>query len=162
MEAKYEFGFIGTGHMGGALLRGIAQTVPADEIILSDGIPSKAQFFADELDCETGTNDDAAQAKYIVLGVKPQMLRDMLKGIYPTLSARQDRYVLISMAAGVSMDTIRSMLGLDCPVIRIMPNTAAEVGQAVIMLAHDSRVQTDEAEYVKKVQIGRASCRERV
>ncbi len=142
--ANYEFGFIGTGSMGGALARAAAKAVDPARIILSNRTPQKAEQLAERLGCAHGGNENAAKARFIMLGVKPQMMADMLAGIAPVLAARQDRFVLVSMAAGLTMAQIAAMAGGDYPVIRIMPNTPAEIGRGVILMDADERVTEGE------------------
>jgi pyrroline-5-carboxylate reductase len=64
------------------------------------------------------------------LGVKPYLMADMLEKIQPFLA--QARPVLITMAAGLTMERIREMAGGDYPVIRIMPNTPSAIGEGMI------------------------------
>ena len=61
-------------------------------------------------------------------------MADMLAGIAPVLKARQGGFVLVSMAAGLSCQSIADMAGGDYPVIRIMPNTPAAIGQGVVQV----------------------------
>ena len=131
---NYKLGFIGVGNMGGALLRAALKTVPADDIAISGRDPIKTHNIAKELDCAAiDANGLAASSKYIFLGVKPQSMESVLKGIAGVLSARTDRFILVSMAAGLSMKTIRNMAGGDYPIIRIMPNTPVSVGEGMIL-----------------------------
>lgn len=53
----------------------------------------------------------------IFLGVKPQMMADMLAGIAPILAKRSGRFVLVTMAAGLSMARVREMAGGAYPII---------------------------------------------
>ncbi|MCI5667766.1 MAG: pyrroline-5-carboxylate reductase, partial [Oscillospiraceae bacterium] len=87
-----------------------------------------------QLGCQAGDNAAvAANCQYIFLGVKPQGMAAMLADIAPVLAARTDRFVLVTMAAGLTMDQIRSMAGGSYPVIRIMPNTPASIGAGMIL-----------------------------
>ena len=62
-------------------------------------LQEKAQALANELGCAAGDNAEvAAESEYIFLGVKPQMMADMLLGIAPALAARTDRFVLATLA----------------------------------------------------------------
>ena len=142
--SNYEYGFIGTGNMGGALAKAAAKAVDPKRILLANRTKEKAQRLAERLGCAWGVNEDAAGARFIMLGVKPQMMADMLKGIAPILAARQDRFVLVSMAAGLTMETICAMAGGDYPVIRIMPNTPVEIGKGVVLYDANDRVTADE------------------
>ena len=127
------FGFIGTGNMGGALARGAAKTMAGDSVFLADGNMAKAQALADQLGCRAVTVAEAASCGYVFLGVKPQHLPGLMQDLAPILAARDEEFVLVSMAAGVAMADIRRMAGGDYPVIRIMPNTPAAVGSGVIL-----------------------------
>ena len=55
----------------------------------------------------------------------------VLAELAPILAGRRDRFILCSMAAGLSMDQLLEMAGGDFPVIRILPNTPAAIGQGV-------------------------------
>ena len=136
------FGFIGTGNMGGALAKAAAKTMAGSDIFLSNKTQSKAERLASELGCQAVTKAEAAGCGYIFLGVKPQMMAGMLAEIAPVLAERTDRFILVSMAAGLTMADIRSLAGGDYPVIRIMPNTPVAVGQGVIL--YDSVDVTEE------------------
>ena len=58
----------------------------------------------------------ARDGKYIFLGVKPQMMEGLLSEIAPVLAARTDRFVLVTMAAGLTMERIAAMAGGAYPV----------------------------------------------
>lgn len=139
------FSFIGTGNMGGALARAAAQKLAASDILLANRTAAKAHALAEQLGCAVGTNEDAAaEGKYIFLGVKPQMMRGMLEGIAPVLKARNDRFILVTMAAGLTMAQISVMAGGDYPVIRIMPNTPCAVGAGVVLYDSNALVTAEE------------------
>ena len=141
---KYRYGIIGTGNMGVALARALAKKVPAERKILSNRTPEKAQKLADELGAACGSNRDAAaMAQCILLAVKPQVMPAVLADLQPILAERED-VLLVTMAAGKTMKSVCTMAGRQCPVIRIMPNTPAEIGRGVILTARNSLVD-DEA-----------------
>ncbi|MBQ8026129.1 MAG: pyrroline-5-carboxylate reductase [Oscillospiraceae bacterium] len=141
----YTLGFIGTGNMGGALAAAAAKATAPAGILLANRTEAKAKALAEALGCAWGTNAQAAQAKYILLGVKPQMMAQAVASIVPALKQRSDRYILVSMAAGLTTEGIRAMTGLeDCPVIRIMPNTPAAIGKGVVLCCRNDRVTPEE------------------
>ena len=128
------FGFIGTGNMGGAVARAIRRTQMGSQILLSNRSPEKARILAEELEAKVTDNLTVAQhANYIFLGVKPQMMADMLAEIAPVLAGRQDRFLMVSMAAGLTIVRIQEMAGGNYPTIRIMPNTPVSVGEGMIL-----------------------------
>lgn len=147
MENNKIFGFIGTGNMGGALARAVRKTTDGRRILLANRSPEKSRLLAQELDACTENNQSLArQADYIFLGVKPQMMADMLSEIAPVLTRRQNRFVLVTMAAGLTISRIREMAGGDYPVIRIMPNTPVAIGEGMTLYACSPNVTAEESE----------------
>lgn len=128
------FGFIGTGNMGSALAKAAVKTVDPISVVLSNRTMEKARILAEELNCRYAQTDFIAQtSSFVFLGVKPQNMRQLLEELAPILAARTDRFVLVSMAAGLTMADIRAMAEGDYPVIRIMPNTPVSVGEGIIL-----------------------------
>ena len=126
-----KIGFIGTGNMGAAITSAVAGE--GRELLLANRTPAKAQALAEQLGARVVKNPEAAgESDLLFLGVKPQMMGDMLDDIAPILRTRTDRFVLVTMAAGLTCDTIRDMAGGDYPVIRIMPNTPCAIGKGVV------------------------------
>ena len=137
------FGFIGCGNMGGALACAARKAVPGQDILLSNRTPEKALALADRLQARAVDNHEAARrSDYLFLGVKPQMMAGMLSDIAPVLAAREAPCVLVTMAAGLSMAAVRRMAGVDFPMIRVMPNTPAAIGEGVLLCCSDGA--TDE------------------
>lgn len=132
--ANYTFGFIGTGNMGSALAKAAVKNVSPAKIILSNRTAARAEALAAQLSCAAGdVRTAAAQSDYIILGVKPQMMAGLLEDLAPVLAQRGDPFVLVTMAAGLTMERIAAMAGGDYPVIRIMPNTPCAVGAGVVL-----------------------------
>lgn len=142
------FGFIGVGNMGGALAEAVCRKYPPEKIFLSNRTAAKADILAKKLGCHISDNESIASAcRYIFLGVKPQTLPPLLAGLRPIFKNRKEkgeRFSLISMAAGVSLDHISKMLGFDLPVIRIMPNIPVSVGAGMILYAANKHVLQNE------------------
>ncbi len=141
---NYRLGFIGVGNMGGALARAAGRSTK--QILLCDHEAEKAASLAREIGCEFGDIRSAAlECQYLFLGVKPQMMAEMLDSIKKPLAAHED-VILVSMAAGLSIATIRKMAGSNYKVIRIMPNLPVSVGKGEILYTT--------SENVSKVEIG--------
>ena len=133
------FGFIGCGNMGGALASAVAKSKMPKKILLCDVCAEKAETLAKKLGAEAVTLDEvAAKATYIFLGVKPQGFEGLFDTIRPILQKRPDRFVLVSMAAGISIDAVEKFAACRPAVIRIMPNMAASVGKGMILCASNA------------------------
>ena len=142
------FGFIGTGNMGSAMARAARKQLPGGEILLANRTAAKAEALAAELGCAAADNRTAAaQSKYLFLGVKPQMIAEMLSDIAPVLAARQDRFFLVSIAAGLTAARIRELAGGDYPVIRILPNTPAAIGAGMVFYTAGPDVPAEDLDF---------------
>ena len=129
-------GFLGCGNMGGAIARAVCKATEPENVFLANRTAAKAETLAAELGCQTATNAEVAgDCDLIFLAVKPQMMEAMLEPLRFILAERTKRFVLCTMAAGLPMARIQEMAGSDCPVIRIMPNMPAAVGEGVIFYA---------------------------
>jgi pyrroline-5-carboxylate reductase len=140
-----KFGFIGTGNMGGALAGAVAKRVGGENMLLADYFQAKAEEMAEKLGAKAADNMTvAAECDYVFLGVKPQMMAGVLAGIAPVLTEREKRVILVTMAAGLTMETICEMAGGAYPVIRLMPNTSAAIGEGMILYTANELVTETE------------------
>ena len=136
-----KIGFIGTGNMGGALARAAARS--SHSLYLTDGLRVKAEALASELGAiATDTSRILAECDAVLLGVKPQTLPSLAETIRPILAARSTPILLISMAAGVTLEVLEGLLGKH-PIIRMMPNTPAGVGEGMIVWCASEDVTED-------------------
>jgi pyrroline-5-carboxylate reductase len=146
---------LGAGSMGGAILRGLVaaglteggvtatnrSVAKAAELAELDGVTSVA------LEVNPAGNTDAASAADIVLvGVKPAMVPDLLDEIAPHL---RPGAIVVSLAAGVTLDTFAAYLGEGVSTLRSMPNTPSLVGQGVTGLAAGSAASADDVAVVR-------------
>lgn len=144
----FEFGFIGCGNMGSALAIAASKKLSGKQIILSNRTVSKAQKLAEKIGAEIGNNIEVAEkSHYIFLGVKPQMMAEALSSVSSALKTRNDRFILVTMAAGLTITKIKELSGGDYPVIRIMPNTPSAIGEGVIQYACDDKITEEEKAY---------------
>ncbi|HEX6591995.1 MAG TPA: pyrroline-5-carboxylate reductase [Moraxellaceae bacterium] len=122
-----KIGFIGAGNMASALAGGLLARgwSPAD-IGLSDAQPAALQPHA-ERGLFTTTDNQALldHADVLVLAVKPQVMAQVLKPLAAT--AQQKKPLVISIAAGLPVDSLWRWLGGPLPLVRAMPNTPALV-----------------------------------
>ncbi|ETA67700.1 MAG: pyrroline-5-carboxylate reductase [Methanolobus sp.] len=146
LEGK-KLGFIGTGKMGSALIKGICNA----------GLFSPSGVYAsdlyepslDELKQSAGVNvstDNAAtviNSDIIVLAVKPQILKKVIAGIKEDIGSDK---LVISIAAGVKLADIEREFNEGTRVIRVMPNIAATVAEAASAITQGSNASKEDAE----------------
>ena len=131
-----KYGFIGCGNMGGAIAKALAKKTTDFAITDRSG---KARTLAAELGCAYADSANIAMnAERIFLAVKPQMMAGVLANLRPIL--REKKPLLITMAAGLTMQQIQEMAGATLPVIRIMPNTPVAVGKGLTLYCANNMV----------------------
>ena len=136
-----KIGFLGCGSMGGAIARAVSQVTK--DIVLTDR-SGRGKALADHLGVAYGSAKEIGRdCDWIFLAVKPQMMEAALSPIRESLQEKKP--LLVTMAAGLSMEKIETMAGGDLPVIRIMPNTPAMVGAGMTQYCCNSLV-TEENE----------------
>lgn len=129
-----EVGFIGTGNMGGALVRAACKAYAPEKIWIANRTEAKSRALSEEAGCCVSNAAQIAQnCDFVFLGVKPQGMGDLLAELAPILKERKDTFTLVSMAAGLEISTLQAMAGGTYPVIRMMPNTPVAVGEGVIL-----------------------------
>lgn len=146
-------GFIGCGNMARSLIGGlIADGHPAARISAAD--PDAAQRERiQRFDIELlGDNNEVIRgADVIVLAVKPQVLPAVVRAAAPSLTQRKP--LLISIAAGIRLATLRRCVGEDLPAVRVMPNTPSliQAGASALFAGPDvTQEQRDLAEGIMR------------
>jgi len=134
-------GFIGAGNMAEALIKGIlsVKLYKPKDVFVSDIKAERLQHLTKEYKVAAADNAQlAANVDVLVLSVKPQNMSDALKSIKNSL--KQDS-LIISIAAGKKISSISSILG-DRPIIRVMPNTPALIGQGISALFANEKAES--------------------
>ncbi len=145
-------GFLGAGNMGEAMIKGLLQTglVPAASIAATDVRADRLQQVAKEYGIRAASSnvDLVSEADVVILAVKPQIMGAVLKEIS---SAVDRRKLLISIAAGVSVATLRAGLGKPARLIRVMPNTPALVLEGVTAIARAEGLEAGDLEMAQEL-----------
>jgi pyrroline-5-carboxylate reductase len=140
MEVCMNIGFIGTGNLGGAIIRALSG---------QDGLTlyglNRTRTALQELARETGLvpcadiRELAGSADCIVLAVKPQQAHAVWPELVPALTGDK---CLVSLAAGLTRESLRRSTGGICPVVRAMPNSPVLIRQGVTALCFDDATLT--------------------
>ena len=133
------YGFLGCGNMGGALVKALSRVTK--DITITDR-SGKAKELARELGIRYGSAEEiAASCDRIFLAVKPHMMADLLTPLQEILQRRKP--LLITMAAGLTVARIEELAGGKLPVIRIMPNTPVAVGKGMTQYCRNELVDEE-------------------
>ncbi|MDR0322991.1 MAG: pyrroline-5-carboxylate reductase [Treponema sp.] len=150
---------IGSGNMGFALMKGASNSAPGMKIIFTDTEIEKAMNAADSLGAEIAkTNIEAVKkCDYIFLAVKPQILPLVFAEIAGVIGERIGSGlspVIVSMAAGWSIEKIQTVIGHKMPVVRILPNTPALIGKGMTAFVSSPEVPAEKKSELKKILAG--------
>jgi pyrroline-5-carboxylate reductase len=136
LAPETRLGVIGAGAMGGALLRGVlASGVASTNVWAATKSQPSARAVASEFGVAAHTTyaELTPSSDIMLLAVKPAQVEAAL-GELSRAGLRPDTLV-ISIAAGVSIERIEKALGAANPVVRAMPNTPAFVGRGMTAIA---------------------------
>ena len=142
--------FIGAGNMAGAIIKGLIDNhYPASAIRATTRSTASAASASQQLGIAVSTDNHAAipWADVVVLAVKPQMLQPLCKDLQPLLGQQ----LIVSVAAGISSDSINRWLGGNRAIVRSMPNTPSQVGVGASGLFSNAQVSGPERELVEQI-----------
>ena len=129
------FCIIGSGNMGSALINGlIASGHSPERIIACDADRNKLDQLQKSLKIDVNTDNLSAvqQADIVILAVKPQIIKAVVEPLAAIIINRKP--LVISIAAGITLDLLQQWLSNDTPIVRAMPNTAAQIQQSMTVL----------------------------
>ncbi len=143
-------GFIGCGNMASAIIKGLvsSELFPCDEIAVFDTDNSKIDYL-----CETygvkafsSSKQIAHECDNVVLSVKPNVIPVVLKQTGETL--KQSNPLILSIAAGKTLNELMSYLPYEAKIARIMPNINAKVQCAVSAYCLNENTNEKDKEFV--------------
>ncbi len=138
--------FIGAGNMANSIIGGLINTgYPASSIIASDPNTDVLVKLHDQLGIQTESDNAKAcsQADIVVLAVKPQVMKSVTQALQTALDHRP---LVISIAAGISINSLSEWLGEGTAIVRCMPNTPALVKQGATGLYANHQVSEAQKE----------------
>ncbi|WP_018983268.1 pyrroline-5-carboxylate reductase [Salinimonas chungwhensis] len=147
--------FIGAGNMSRSIISGLIHSgYDKAHILASNPFTEQLEALEKDFGIQTSlSNDDAcAFADAIVLSVKPQIMEEMCKELRENNNL--EGKLFISIAAGLTVDRLKEMLGGDYPIVRVMPNTPALLGKGMSGLYAEDNISNEDRQYVEDVMNG--------
>ncbi len=150
-----KIGFIGTGNMGTPLIKGVIRSGAAvpGEIYIFDVDRSKAEAISKETGVKLAKDNCelVRTCDYIVLAVKPIFVKHVLEEIKGVFS--EDK-ILVSIAVGITSNSLKSILGENRKIVRTMPNLPVLVGEGMTLVCLDKSLNDSEKAAVKSLFAG--------
>ena len=139
---------IGTGAMGGAIIRAVCNKFDPNNITVSNRTLEKGKSFANETGCRFADNnkDCIKDAKYIFIAVKPAFLSDLFAEIKNDIPSDA---VVISMAAGVKIEKLESFA--KARYVRITPNVPAQIAKGMTALSCNDNINSEELSDITEI-----------
>jgi pyrroline-5-carboxylate reductase len=153
------WGFIGAGKMASALIHGMlrAGIAPAGAIFASDPLPAARSTLATDAGITVleSNLEVVKHSNVLILAVKPQSMNHVLAELRPAVAPE---HLVVSIAAGITIDSIVHGLGRHSRVIRVMPNTPALVGEGISAFAPGGGARPEDNDLVEAFlgSVGRA------
>ncbi|MCG8424152.1 MAG: pyrroline-5-carboxylate reductase [Proteobacteria bacterium] len=148
MKFDKTIGFLGAGNMAEALIRGLVEAISPDHVAASAPRQERVIELAERYGIfATQSNAELAErSNVLVLSVKPQIMERVLLEVVHHV---RDDALIISVAAGVPIESIESQLRGNCRVIRAMPNTPALVQSGATAIAPGLHATDDDLELAR-------------
>ena len=146
-----EIGFIGAGKMGGAIMRRLVnqKLLPPSKIWICDRLPERMEPLKEMgINLSFSIQEVAQKTTFIILAVKPQDIKEVLKELRPNI---RSSHLLISIAAGITTNYIIGLLKKKIPVVRVMPNTAALIGESISAFSSSRKLTPSQLILIKKL-----------
>lgn len=147
-----KIGMIGCGKMAQALARGFvsAGVCSIDQLVGYDLDPQTSEHWREDLGGSLASSNAEVvrQADVLFLAVKPQAMNGVLEEIKSVVTTSQ---VIVSIAAGIKIAPLTSVLGSDKRIIRVMPNTPCLVGAAASGLSAGGSATSDDVALVQRL-----------
>jgi pyrroline-5-carboxylate reductase len=151
MKIEGTVGFLGTGNMAEALIRGLLHSgvVGASQVVGSDPRTERCQEMTEKYKIAVGTDnvDVARRSDILILSVKPQVMSKVLDEVAPHVHPNA---LVISIAAGIPIAAIEAKLP-KARVVRTMPNTPALVGAGATAVAAGGHATPDDLQSAKRI-----------
>ncbi len=140
-----KIGFIGMGNMGTAILEGLLKERKPEDMIFTAAHKEKMEAVTARTGVPHAASNRACaeQAEYLILAVKPQYFDAIFAEIREGLRPGQ---IVISLAPGLTIESLGERLGGDVRVVRAMPNTPALLGEGMTGAAWKEGALTCEEE----------------
>lgn len=147
----FKLGFIGAGNMAGAIISSIVKNnlyFPEDISICEKNEVKRAEYAKKGFSIAEDEADLVRRSNFVFLAVKPADLREVLEKIAPHITINN---VIVSIVAGASISLIKSVIGTDCKVVRVMPNMPLTVGKGAVAIAYEMPITYKEFTSVKHI-----------
>ena len=147
-----KIGFIGAGNMAGAIIGGIVKSnlVKPENVIASAKTMANLERLQQEYNISVtlDSKEVVKNSDIVFMAVKPNIFDGVLEGVADLID---DKKIIVSIAAGKSIEAIENIIGSDKKIVRTMPNTPALVNEGMSALCPNKNIEDEELKIVKDI-----------
>ncbi|KAK9956983.1 hypothetical protein ABG768_014681 [Culter alburnus] len=146
---QLKIGFIGAGNMAFGIAQGIIASgkIPPSNIIISAPSTNNLPRFQERGVSVTHSNEEVVErSRLVFLAVKPHLVPKVLNGISRNVT---QEHIIVSMAAGITLETLEELLPAGTRVVRMMPNLPCVLLEGALLLASGSCAGEEEETLLK-------------
>ena len=146
---KPKLAIVGAGKMGEAIISGFLKSGEYDpqDIQVFEILKSRREYIGQtyNVKCVGDSKEAVSFADLTIVAVEPRHMKEALEQIAPAMKPGK---IVVSIAAGVTLEFVRKYLPKDVPVVRVMPNITCRVGEAMIVVCPSENTKKEELEMV--------------
>lgn len=146
-----KFGFIGVGNMATAIISGMLKNdfVQSSSIYIFDPDENKCSDFKSKgVNVCCNNTEVVSNSDIITVAVKPQNYAEVLQQFQDIDCSEK---IFVSIAAGISINFVRSQLKQNTKVVRVMPNTPLLLSKGATAICPSTDMKEDEFEPIKNM-----------
>ena len=150
---KSKIGIIGTGNMGGAIIRGISDSACLKEFSLeiydidTESV-KKALSCNERIKASASVAELVADSDIIIIAVKPDIYHSVLDEMKSAVSSSK---IIVSIAAGLSISFVEDFFNLPVKVVRTMPNTPLLAGEGMTAVCGGNHASPEDVSQIVKI-----------
>lgn len=144
---QHQYGFIGMGNMGFAILNGLLGKTSPKQITFYERFKERMEDVSARTDIIPSQSiaECVKTSSYVVMAVKPQQYDAAIAELREAIAEDQ---IIISIAPGITIADLSGRIGKPCRIVRAMPNTPALVGMGMTGVAYDTSLFDEEEKEV--------------
>ena len=147
-----KIGFIGAGNMGSAIIKGLirSESLSEVEINIFDVDVKKSEELSKEYDVNSLQNEIEVSdiSDILILSVKPNIYNSILEKIKDRIGESK---IIVTIAAGINIENIEKIVGKDKKIVRLMPNTPAQVFEGMTAVVFNKNINEEEKRMIFKI-----------
>ena len=144
--------FCGGGNMGEGILKGLLKNgaVSQEGVTVNELNPQRRNYLSETygISAVADATDAMKEADLILIAVNPHQVEAVTKNLKPLIN---DRTIILSIAAGITLERLENQLGSDKKILRVMPNTLISSGNGHSAACINTNINEEDKTFISKI-----------